>query len=280
MKCIRVYHFISCSLQLGHFIKSTSSIYYMKILVVLLIVSMPSVWKLHGQNPNKKDFNTPYGNNQEVGKYVTLNGAKLYFEEYGKGEPLFLIHGSSGDIRSMSHQIEYFKTKYRVIVADNRGHGKSELKTDSLTYAQITEDWESLGEHLELDSINIIGWSDGGIIGLKMGISNKCKIKKIVSMAGNLRPDTSAVHAWAINQVMGMQEFISARLEEKDTSQDWMLGRQVLNMLIKQPNIPTKSLSDIKAKVLVMAGDMDIIKNKHTVEIFENIPSAHLCISS
>jgi pimeloyl-ACP methyl ester carboxylesterase len=47
-----------------------------------------------------------------------------------EGEPLLLIHGNGGSIESMGNQIDYFKTKYRV-VADNRGQGKSELKTDS-----------------------------------------------------------------------------------------------------------------------------------------------------
>jgi len=62
------------------------------------------------------------------------------------------------------------KSKYRVIIADNRGQGKSEMKTDSLTYTQITKDWDGLVNYLKLDSINIIGWSDGGIVGLRMDI--------------------------------------------------------------------------------------------------------------
>jgi pimeloyl-ACP methyl ester carboxylesterase len=62
----------------------------------------------------------------------------------------------------MGNQIDYFKTKYRVIIADNRGQGKSELKTDYLTYAQITRDWDGLVNYLKLDSISIVGWSDGG----------------------------------------------------------------------------------------------------------------------
>ena len=115
-------------------------------------------------------LDTDYGNNKAIGKYVEINGAKIYYEEYGKGEPLLIIHGCGADIKSMEYQIDYFKDKYRVIAADSRGQGKSELKTDSLTYTQIAKDWEGLVKHLQLDSINILGWSDGGIIGLKMDI--------------------------------------------------------------------------------------------------------------
>jgi len=250
--------------------------FIIKLFSALIFFSISNIG--NAQNQSQSKFDTPYGNNQAVGKYITINGAKIYYEEYGTGEPLLLIHGNSGDITSMDNQIEYFKSQYRVIVADSRGHGKSELKTDSLTYNQITKDWEGLVNHLKLDSINIVGWSDGGIIGLKMGISSKCNIKKIVTMGANLRPDITAVNLWAINEANKMMEFIEYKIQLKDTLKPWKLGKQVVGLLINQPNIETSELGKIKAKVLVMAGDKDVIKNKHTVEIFENIPEAHLCI--
>jgi len=223
-------------------------------------------------------FDTPYGKNTAVGKFAEINGAKIYYEEYGKGEPLLLIHGNGGNIESMGNQIDYFKSKYRVIVADSRGHGKSELKTDSLTFVQITKDTEELVNRLKLDSISIIGWSDGGIVGLQMGISGKSKIKKIVTMGANLRPDSTAVNSWAIKDVQNMRKMIISKIKEKDTSENWNLMKQISGLLVDQPNIATKDLSKIKAKVLIIAGDRDVIRNEHTVEIFENIPKAQLCI--
>lgn len=113
----------------------------------ILIFSLLFV-QSYSQENTKAEVNNSYGNNEQIGKYAKINGSKIYYEEYGKGEPLLLIHGNGGSIKSMQNQISYFKTKYRVIVADNRGQGKSELKTDSLTYTQITKDWEGLVEHL------------------------------------------------------------------------------------------------------------------------------------
>ncbi|MEN2486367.1 alpha/beta hydrolase [Flavobacterium sp. B11] len=223
-------------------------------------------------------FDTPYGKNSTVGKFVELNGAKIYYEEYGKGEPLLLIHGNSGSIETMGNQIDYFKNKYRVIAADSRGHGKSELKTDSLTFVQMTKDTEALVNHLKLDSISIIGWSDGGIVGLQMGISGKSKIKKIVAMGANLRPDSTAIYSWAVKGLQNERKLFSAKIKEKDTSENWNLLKQISGLLADQPNIVAKDLSKIKAKVLVIAGDRDVIRNEHTVEIFENIPKAQLCI--
>lgn len=247
-----------------------------KLLILLLTTSICGI--ANAQVQMNFEFDTPYGNNETVGKYAEINGAKIYYEEYGKGEPLLLIHGNGGDIKSMGNQIDYFKTKYRVIIANNRGQGKSELKTDSLTYSQITKDWDGLVDFLKLDSINIIGWSDGGIVGLKMAISGKSKINKLVAMGANLRPDSTALNYWAVNDVLQSKKAISLKIQEHDTTSNWNLQKQLVGLLSDQPNIPIGDLSKIEAKVLIIAGDEDIIRNKHSLEIYENIPKAQLCI--
>lgn len=247
-----------------------------KLLILLLTSSIIGIANAQVQMNFK--FDTPYGNNEAVGKNIEINGARIYYEEYGEGEPLLLIHGNAGNIESMGNQIDYFKNHYRVIVADSRGQGKSELKTDSLTYNQIVKDWEELVNHLRLDSIDILGWSDGGIVALKMGISGKTKINKIVAMGANLRPDSTAVNSWAVKDLINSRKMVEAKIREKDTAYNWNLGKQLIGLLADQPNIPLKDLSKIKAKVLIIAGDEDIIRNQHSLEMYENIPKAQLCI--
>lgn len=178
----------------------------------------------------------------------------------------------------MENQIDYFKTNYRVIIADNRGHGRSELKTDSLTYDQITADWDGLVNHLKLDSVNVLGWSDGGIIGLLMGISKKSKIRKIVAMAPNLRPDTTAVHGWAPDGVRRSQVHVKEMIAKGDTTRNWNLKLQHYDLLLNQPNISHAELKSIDVPVLIMVGDRDNIKNIHAVEMFDNLTKAQLSI--
>ncbi len=248
------------------------------IKILFLIISLTIYGNTKAQVKMNFEFDTPYGNNESIGKYVEINNAKIYYEEYGKGEPLLLIHGNGSNIKGMGNQIEYFKSRYRVIIADNRGHGKSELKTDSLTFNQIARDWSGLVKHLKLDSLNIIGWSDGGVIGLIMGFNEENDIKRIVAMGANLRPDTTAVNSWAPNSVRKRQIIAKEMLAKEDTSEDWELILQHFGLLLNQPNISHNDLSKIKSPVLIIAGDKDIIKNEHSVEIFENIPNAQLCI--
>ncbi len=229
-------------------------------------------------NNAQEKINTPYGNNKEVGKYAKVNGTKLYYEEYGTGEPLLIIHSCGTDIKAMEYQINFFKKNYRVIAVDSRGQGKSKLKTNDLTYDLMAKDLEELVKHLKLDSINILGWSDGGIIALKMGINNNINIKKIISMGANLRPDTTAINTWAYKQVREIHAENLKKANSNDKSKDWNKELQLDNLLLNQPNISHAELAKIKAPVLIMIGDKDIIKNEHAVEIYNNIPKAQLCI--
>ncbi|MCR8666534.1 alpha/beta hydrolase [Aestuariibaculum sp. M13] len=233
---------------------------------------------MDAQTMMQPNFDTPYGNNTTTGKFAEINGANIYYETYGTGEPLLLIHGCGANIKSMENQIEYFKNKYHVIVADSRGQGKSELKTDSLTYDQMTKDWEGLVRYLKLDSINILGWSDGGIISLKMGINRQANIKKIITMGANLRPDTTAVNSWAPKSVREDLDYVKRMISLNDKSRDWEKFKQLDELVLFQPNISHEELQQIEAAVLVVNGDSDIIKNEHAVEIYQNIPKAQLCI--
>jgi pimeloyl-ACP methyl ester carboxylesterase len=223
-------------------------------------------------------FDTPYGSNEAVGAYAEVNGIQMYYEVYGEGEPLFLIHGNGANIASMGHQIEYFSKNYKVIVADSRGHGKSTIGEGRLTYVQMAEDWVVLMDKLETKNVKVIGWSDGGILGLLISIYHPDKIDKLASMGANLQPNEEAVYSWAVEMVKQMKGYVDGMVAKKDTTQDWAVMQQFAGLLGEQPDISLEDLSKIKAKVLIMAGDKDIIREEHSVLIYQNIPNAHLCI--
>jgi len=93
--------------------------------------------------------------------YATINGIKMYYEISGKGFPLLVIHGNGGEIHEMSNQIRYFENQFQVIAMDCRGRGNSELGIDTLSYQLLTEDIYGLIKHLNLNKVNILGYSDG-----------------------------------------------------------------------------------------------------------------------
>ena len=97
-------------------------------------------------------------------------------------------------------------------------------------------------------------------------------------MAANLRPDTTAVHSWAPNGVMKSEILAKKMIAKGDTSRDWKLKLQHYGLLLNQPNISHDDLKKITVPVLIVAGDRDIIKNEHSVEIFEQLSKGQLCI--
>lgn len=257
-------------------IKPIQALNSIKLFILLLTITVGNV--LHAQIQMNFEFDTPYGNNDTLGQYAEINGTKIYYEVYGEGEVLLLIHGNGSNIHGMGNQIDYFKENYQVIVADNRGHGKSELPTDSLTYRQIAADYEALIQHLKIDSLSIVGWSDGGIVSLIIGVNNKIKTNRIVAMAPNIRPDSTALYPWMINYCKNAAMGVSAMIAQKDTTQDWHQKRQQLQLILTQPHISHSELGNITTPVLIIAGDKDLVKEAHIVEIYQHIPNAHLAI--
>jgi len=219
-----------------------------------------------------------FGENTELGKYAEVNGIQMYYEVYGKGDPLVLIHGSGQNIEAMKYQIEHFAKNYKVLVADSRAHGKSGTGEGRLTYEQMADDWATLLGHVNMDAASFVGWSDGGNISLLMAIRHPDKVKKLAVMGANLQPDSTAVYPWAIAWVAKESKNIENMLAEGDQTQDWNRLKQQFGLLREQPTIPLEVLRKITAPVLVMAGDRDIIRTEHTVQMFENLPNAQLAI--
>jgi pimeloyl-ACP methyl ester carboxylesterase len=220
----------------------------------------------------------PYGNNKATGNYITIDGAKQYYEVYGQGEPFVLIHGNGGNIEYMKPQIEYFAKKYKVIVMDCRGRGKSELGKDSLTYTQMTKDIVGILNYLHLDSTYVVGRSDGGILALLLAINYPQKVKKAVAFAANLTADTIGLYSFNYEEVKRERRQADDMISKKDTTQNWEVIQQRNRMMEFQPNITVTDLNRIKCPVLVMSTDRDIIPEEHTLFIYRNISKANLCI--
>ena len=209
-----------------------------------------------------------YGNNPQAGNYYNNNGVKVYYEVYGEGKPVVLLHGNGGSIRGRAAFIEEFSKKYKVIAFDNRCHGKSDCPVGYLTYEQMADDVDKVLQHLGIDSAYIWGHSDGGIVGLLLAIHYPDKVKKLLASGANLRPDSTAVEP---------DLFPLLNIMEKQAKADSIHYKQFL-LVAQQPHIPVSDLWKIKSDVLIMAGDRDAIRIEHTLEIFKNIPGALLCI--
>lgn len=212
------------------------------------------------------------------GDFFQNGDLRFYYEISGKGIPLIIIHGNSGGLASMKNQIDFFSNNYRVIAMDCRGRGQSDLGPDSLTYEQMSNDVSELMDHLKLDSAMVLGYSDGGIVGLLLAMNHPEKVKKMAIFGTNIQPDSNALHPESIQHVHEKRLEAEAMLAKGDTTENWNLKKQRYRLMEFQPNIKPQRLNNIKAPVLVMSCEGDDIKQAHTRLIHQNIQGSELII--
>jgi len=207
-----------------------------------------------------------YGNNVIASGKVKVKDAELYYETYGKGEPLLLLHGNSQSINVFKKQIKEFSKTYKVIAVDTRGQGKS---TDSiaepLSYNLYAEDMKILLDSLHINNANILGWSDGGNTGLIIAARYPGYVNKLAITGACTNPN-EAVSASTLKEVSSAIKSLQAKKDEKSRYQV-----KLFTMLLTEPHIKLEDLKSIKAPVLVMAGEKDMILEKHTKFIADNI---------
>jgi pimeloyl-ACP methyl ester carboxylesterase len=249
----------------------------MKRLLVLglLALSAPSLAGDQAETAQATKTAIRYGANPAAGRTFTHDGITFYYEVYGAGEPLLLVHGNGGSIADFGAQIAHFRKRYKVIAMDSRDQGRSGDSPGKLTYEKMTDDLAALLDHLKAGPVNVLGWSDGGIEALLLGIRHPAKVKKIAAMAANLNPSEDAVHPDVIAMVKSMMAAVPAA--DRDTPR----GRRelkVTGMMLDEPHIEVKALETITAPTLVLASDHDVIRDEHTVEIYHHIPNSQLAI--
>jgi len=208
-----------------------------------------------------------YGINNKVGKYADVNGIKLYYEIYGQGPPLVVLHGNGGSIGNATTFYPELIKKYKVIAIDSRAQGRSGDTDKPLTYDQMAADVNSLLEQLKIDSVFIWGQSDGAILGLLLAKDYPKKVKRVVAFGSNIQPDSLALFQWAIAY---SEKIIKESADPKE--------KKLNQLMLDYPKMPYSDLSQIKAPVLVVAGDRDVIRPEHTLKIFQNIPNSQMCI--
>lgn len=215
------------------------------------------------------------------GQYADINGIRLYYETYGTGSPVLVLHGGTAFIESMHYQIGDLAADHLVIAPDSRGHGRSTDRGESLHYAQMTDDMVTLLDQLKIAKVDIVGWSDGGIIALDMAIRYPDRVGRIAISGANFNPaglsEQPDIASDPDNEAVAGQRDFYKRLAP-DPMQWPVLYRKVLAMWASEPHFTVEQLATIKIPTLVIAGEFDSIKREHTDALVEAIPGAQKVI--
>lgn len=206
-------------------------------------------------------------------RFIEANGISIHYKEFGRGDTVLFLHGNNESIQSFDKQIPEFSKKYHVIAIDSRGQGYSSEDGKPLTYELMAEDVKVFLERGGVRRVHVVGWSDGGNIGLILVMKYPDKVHSLSIMGANLFNDDSSVDPAINSQVRKQRERLVAL--NKPTTRFQI---ELCDLLLHQPNIRPEELKAIQCPALVMAGSRDIIRESHTRLIASSIPGARLTI--
>lgn len=210
-----------------------------------------------------------------------VNGIEMYYAVYGKGPPVLLIHGGLGYADIWGAQVADLSKDHMVIVAESRGHGRSTRTADPYSYDLMASDYVALLDYLKVDKVAIVGWSDGGIIGIDIAMKHPEKLTKVFAQAANtkvdgVKPDVMQNKTFAgyIDHAGQVYKKISPTPDQYDA-----FVEQISGMWASQPNWTDDDLKKINTPVAIVLGDHDeAITREHTDYMAKTIPGAKLII--
>jgi pimeloyl-ACP methyl ester carboxylesterase len=213
---------------------------------------------------------------------VSANGIEVWYAEFGPadGKPVILLHGGLGNSDYFGLQVPVLAEKYRVIVMDSRGHGRSARDARPYGYDLMAEDVIGLLDHLKIPKAAVVGWSDGAILGLDIAIHHPDRISKLFAFAANSNTagvadiSTSKVFNAYIERTGGEYQKLSPTPNDFQAFLD-----QIGKMWATQPDFTDAQLSAITTPTWIVDGDRDeAIKRENTEYMASHIPGAGLLI--
>lgn len=191
---------------------------------------------------------------------IKINQIEIHYEVFGKGQPLILLHGNQEDYHIFDELIEELKEEFLIYAIDSRNHGQSG-KSIHFSYDIMTQDVYQFIRQLKINKPHILGFSDGGIIGLKLAIFSPNLLDKLMICGVNYHPK-------------GLNKKIRKALknEYKEHLSPY------IKLMLDEPHIRKKDIKKVMLKTLILVGDKDVIKPKHTLKLHQMLKKSRLII--
>jgi pimeloyl-ACP methyl ester carboxylesterase len=230
----------------------------------------------------------PYGNNPAAGKYADAGDTRIYYEVYGSGAPLLLLHGDAfGYIDELSDYIPLLRNKFMVIAIAMRGHGKSGIGTAAFSYRQFAADVVAVMDKEKLDSAAVMGFSAGAITAAYLTAYYPEKITKAVLMGGML--DSAGYKPGLLTKLKEMNgSAIEKKLPPEITARIALMPQagsygQLIEKLktswLQPVYVERSRAAAIKCPVLIVGGDRDeFIRPQAFTDAYQLIPHSQLFI--
>lgn len=217
--------------------------------------------------------------------YASIDGLKMYYEVHGAGPPLLLLHGGTTTIAySFGKQMARWAKTHRVIAVEQMGHGHTaDLPTRAFSYEQMAEETAALLARLKITSVDVVGWSDGGNIGLTLAMKHPQLVRKLVVSGPNARGGRDAEFEQWLES--GKADEWPSDIREAyvavspDGAAHWpIVLERVKKMWLAFDGWNEQELATIRAPVMIMVGDEDWVRTEYAVELHRAIDGSRLYV--
>jgi len=218
-------------------------------------------------------------------RHAEIDGARIWFAEWGSasaGVPVLLLHGGFGNSNYFGHLIPVLVAHgYRVIAMDSRGHGRSTRSDAPLTYDLMAQDVLGSLDRLNIPKVYLVGWSDGGIVGLDLAMTHPRRLAGLFAFGANA--DVSGLKDGADKTPVFAAYLARTAAEYRrfsPTPRQWDAFSAAVNkMWDTLPAFTRGELASIKVPTTIADGEFDeAIKQTHDEYMAQAIPGARLVI--
>ena len=213
--------------------------------------------------------------------FAPVNDIKMYYAIFNKEgkDPVLLLHGGLVSSDYWSSEVRLLSKTNKVIIVDSRGHGRSTMSDQPFSYNLMALDVLQILEYLKIKKVSIVGWSDGGIIGLILAIQNPERVNKLFTFGTNFNlsgyksePSDTAMSARFMAQVQ-------ANYREYSPTPDNFAGllKALGKMYSIEPDLKPAEIETIKAPTVIAFGEYEqFIKREHFQSLAKLIPGSKL----
>jgi pimeloyl-ACP methyl ester carboxylesterase len=234
----------------------------------------PGRKKVQNSSTEAKDTTVSQDVKPAESGYADVNGLKMYYEVYGEGKPIVLLHGSFMSIPLNWAQIIPMLAKDRkVIVAEMQGHGRTRDIPREFSYEGMADDVSGLLKHLKIDSADILGYSMGGGVAFQFAVRHPEQLRRLVVLSGTYShdgwwPDVEASFA-TINADMFKGTPLQKQYDSlgNDPAKFPEFVKKVMSIDLK-PYDWSKDVKKIQAPIFMAIGDADGVRYEHALELF------------
>jgi len=201
--------------------------------------------------------------------FIRVHGHLMYYAVQGNGPTLVLLHGGGDSgFHTFEQQFTTFSLHHRIVAPDQVGQGHTPPVPGPLSYTHMMQDTVAVLQQLNLRNVDVMGFSDGGILALMLTVRHPELVRRLVISGVNIAPE-------------GLTDEEREGLRATDSPQPRTIDEKLTKLWLSSPTtseLTLALLATIHKPVLLISGDRDAITLEHTLQIYRALPQAELCV--